>query len=108
MPGGAVRRLDDDLDAAVVGAPLGRLVVGDRAVRTDTDGGDPVGGDAASNQDLSLKRAESVRAHLVSQGIPAEKSKATGLGSDRPVADNNTAEGRANNRRVEIVVTPMK
>lgn len=65
-------------------------------------------GNAAKNEELSLRRAESVRQHLISQGIPAEKTKAVGLGSSRPVADNDTAEGRANNRRVEIVVTPEK
>jgi outer membrane protein OmpA-like peptidoglycan-associated protein len=63
-------------------------------------------GNAAANEELSFKRADSVRTHLVSQGIPAEKIRATGLGSGRPVADNNSTEGRANNRRVEIVVEP--
>lgn len=65
-------------------------------------------GKASDNDTLSLKRAEAVRTHLVSQGIPAEKIRATGLGSSRPVADNATAEGRANNRRVELIVEPLK
>jgi outer membrane protein OmpA-like peptidoglycan-associated protein len=65
-------------------------------------------GKASDNDTLSLKRAESVRTHLVSQGIPSDKIRATGLGSSRSVADNGTAEGRANNRRVEIVVEPLK
>lgn len=65
-------------------------------------------GNATANEELSFKRADSVRTHLVSQGIPPEKIRATGLGSSRPVADNATAEGRANNRRVEIVVEPEK
>jgi outer membrane protein OmpA-like peptidoglycan-associated protein len=65
-------------------------------------------GRASDNDTLSLKRAESVRTHLVSQGIPSDKIRATGLGSSRSVADNGTAEGRANNRRVEIVVEPLK
>lgn len=63
-------------------------------------------GNAAKNEELSFKRAESVRTYLISQGIPPEKIRATGLGSNRPVADNSTPEGRANNRRVEIVVEP--
>lgn len=63
-------------------------------------------GNAAKNEELSLRRAESVRQQLISQGIPADKVRASGLGSSRPVTDNSTAEGRANNRRVEIVVTP--
>ncbi len=60
------------------------------------------------NMDLSLRRAESVRAYLVSRGTPPEVIKAVGIGPERPVADNKTAEGRANNRRVEIVVSPAE
>ncbi|HVY28622.1 MAG TPA: OmpA family protein [Polyangiaceae bacterium] len=65
-------------------------------------------GKAADNETLSLKRAESVRTYLVSRGIPSDKITASGLGSSRPVADNGTPDGRANNRRVEIVVQPLK
>lgn len=63
-------------------------------------------GSAADNQKLSLQRAESVRTHLASQGMDASKIEARGLGPDRPVATNDTAEGRAMNRRVELVVDP--
>ena len=65
-------------------------------------------GKASDNDTLSLKRAESVRTYLVSRGIPSDKIRAAGLGSSRPVADNATADGRANNRRVELVVEPLK
>jgi outer membrane protein OmpA-like peptidoglycan-associated protein len=65
-------------------------------------------GKASDNDTLSLKRAESVRTHLVSRGIPSDKIRATGLGSSRSIADNGTPDGRANNRRVEIVVEPLK
>ncbi len=61
-------------------------------------------GSASSNQDLSQRRAESVRAYLVSRGIAADRITAQGFGPTRSIADNNSAEGRANNRRVEIVV----
>lgn len=64
-------------------------------------------GKASDNDTLSLKRAESVRTYLVSRGIPSDKVTASGLGSSRPVADNNTADGRANNRRVELIVQPL-
>ena len=64
-------------------------------------------GSATKNNELSQARAESVRQQLASNGIPSDKIRAQGLGSSRPVADNNTAEGRANNRRVEIVVEPL-
>src|SRR6188768_302012 len=65
-------------------------------------------GNAADNERLSLKRAQSVRDHLVSRGLPSDKVTAEGLGASKPVADNGTADGRADNRRVEIVVTPDK
>jgi outer membrane protein OmpA-like peptidoglycan-associated protein len=58
------------------------------------------------NIDLSLRRADAVRQYLVSRGLPGEIVKAQGLGPDRPVASNSTPDGRANNRRVEIIVSP--
>jgi len=58
------------------------------------------------NMGLSLRRAEAVRSYLISRGVPSDKISAVGLGPDRPIADNRSAEGRANNRRVELVVTP--
>jgi len=64
---------------------------------------DSVGSDAA-NQKLSKDRAEAVRAYLVSKGVPSEKITSVGKGEASPVASNDTPEGRANNRRVEIVV----
>ncbi len=63
-------------------------------------------GSSRRNQELSLSRANSVRSHLVSQGVNTGLISAVGLGEDRPVANNRTAEGRANNRRVEIIVQP--
>jgi outer membrane protein OmpA-like peptidoglycan-associated protein len=63
-------------------------------------------GSAAKNDELSQRRADAVRSYLVSRGIPSDKIEARGIGSSRPIATNSTAEGRANNRRVELVVTP--
>lgn len=63
-------------------------------------------GSAANNQKLSLQRAESVRTHLASQGMDAKKIEARGLGPDRPLSTNDTVEGRAMNRRVELIVEP--
>jgi outer membrane protein OmpA-like peptidoglycan-associated protein len=57
------------------------------------------------NQRLSERRAESVRSFLVQEGIMAEDITATGFGESRPVATNATAEGRQQNRRVELVVS---
>ncbi len=64
---------------------------------------DSVGSDAY-NQKLSVKRAESVKAYLVSKGIEANRIYTEGKGEKQPTADNKTAEGRAKNRRVEIEV----
>jgi outer membrane protein OmpA-like peptidoglycan-associated protein len=61
-------------------------------------------GSPASNVDLSRRRAEAVRRYLVSRGCPTDHVLARGMGADRPVADNASGEGRANNRRVEIVI----
>lgn len=61
-------------------------------------------GSASYNQQLSQRRAEAVRSYIVSRGYPADLIVAQGIGEDRPIASNANAEGRANNRRVEIVV----
>ncbi len=49
---------------------------------------------------------DAVRSHLVSRGVETDKITAVGIGETRPVAQNTTPEGRANNRRVEIIVEP--
>ena len=64
---------------------------------------DSVGSDVY-NQKLSVKRAESVKAYLVSKGIEKNRIYTEGKGEKQPVADNKTKEGRAKNRRVEIEV----
>jgi outer membrane protein OmpA-like peptidoglycan-associated protein len=61
-------------------------------------------GNDASNQRLSQDRADSVRAYLVQQGVPHDRITSVGQGETTPIAPNETAEGRANSRRVEIVV----
>jgi outer membrane protein OmpA-like peptidoglycan-associated protein len=63
-------------------------------------------GNASFNQDLSQHRAEAVRTYLVSHGIAEDRITAQGFGPGNPVADNASPEGRANNRRVEIIVQP--
>jgi len=60
-------------------------------------------GNAASNKTLSVERAKSVIAAIVEQGISAERLSPSGYGQDKPIGDNNTEEGRAKNRRVELV-----
>ena len=60
-------------------------------------------GSEAYNQKLSERRAKAVRDYLVSQGIDASRITTRGFGKSKPVASNDTAEGRAENRRVEII-----
>jgi outer membrane protein OmpA-like peptidoglycan-associated protein len=91
---GAQARLDDVAGALMAAKERSVLVEGHTDSRGSQDG----------NLALSQRRAESVRSYLVSRGYPAEKIEARGIGQERPVAENRTAEGRANNRRVEIVV----
>jgi outer membrane protein OmpA-like peptidoglycan-associated protein len=60
------------------------------------------------NMDLSQKRAQSVRDYLVTKGIPQDLITAQGKGPADPISDNGSVEGRASNRRVELVVSPKK
>jgi outer membrane protein OmpA-like peptidoglycan-associated protein len=57
------------------------------------------------NQELSEQRAEGVRSYLTQEGVPESSTTATGFGKTRPIASNDTAEGRQQNRRVELVVS---
>ena len=63
---------------------------------------DSVNSDAYNNR-LSQRRAEAVRAYLIKKGVAAERLTAKGYGESKPVADNKTATGRAQNRRVELI-----
>lgn len=65
---------------------------------TDSQGSD------SHNLTLSQQRAESVRSFLISRGYDAGLIEAKGIGESRPIADNSSPEGRANNRRVEIII----
>lgn len=63
-------------------------------------------GSAEYNQGLSERRAGSVAAVLRNAGVPSHRINAIGRGLTQPVADNSTAQGRAQNRRVEIIIRP--
>jgi OOP family OmpA-OmpF porin len=59
-------------------------------------------GSVSYNLKLSERRANSVRDYLITQGVPADRLEAKGFGKSQPVASNDTPEGRAMNRRVEL------
>ena len=63
-------------------------------------------GEAAFNFDLSQRRAQAVSSVLISNGVAPARIRSIGRGEDQPVATNLTAEGRQQNRRVDIVITP--
>jgi OOP family OmpA-OmpF porin len=65
-------------------------------------------GDDAHNDKLSVERALAVKTWLVSQGVAAERLVAVGFGEKRPVADNSTEEGRAQNRRTEFHIAEIE
>jgi OOP family OmpA-OmpF porin len=85
----------DDLVTKVKGINLEVIIA---VGHTDSIGTD------AYNQKLSVRRAEAVKAYLVSKGIEKNRIYTEGKGEKQPVADNKTKEGRAKNRRVEIEV----
>lgn len=93
----AQSKLDQVAAALVEGESQGKILI---EGHTDSRGSDEL------NRDLSTRRAEAVRSYLASKGVAADRMQSQGVGPSRPVADNETAEGRANNRRVEIVVQP--
>jgi outer membrane protein OmpA-like peptidoglycan-associated protein len=82
--------------ALLQGEPVGNVTV---EGFTDNTGG------VAKNKQLSLARAHAVLLALVDRGVAPERLTAKGFGPERPLADNATPEGRATNRRVEVVVT---
>jgi outer membrane protein OmpA-like peptidoglycan-associated protein len=61
-------------------------------------------GSKSYNRGLSQRRADAVRDYLVQRDYPADHIQARGKGEGNPIADNASAEGRANNRRVEIII----
>lgn len=63
-------------------------------------------GDAAYNQDLSARRAQAVASVLIGAGVAPSRVRSIGRGEDAPIASNLNAAGRAQNRRVEITITP--
>ncbi|WP_045391546.1 OmpA family protein [Falsirhodobacter sp. alg1] len=65
-------------------------------------------GSASYNQSLSERRAGAVASTLISNGVPSNRVSSYGVGLSQPIASNDTAAGRAQNRRVDIVIRPIQ
>lgn len=90
-------------DAQPVIDEIAKLLASDPALSLSIEGHTDATGDAAHNRRLSTARARSVLGALVGQGVDPARLASSGHGPDRPVADNATEDGRAKNRRVELV-----
>ncbi|MBN8739978.1 MAG: hypothetical protein BGP24_23715 [Lysobacterales bacterium 69-70] len=90
-------------DAAPVLAEIVALLLADPALKLTVEGHTDAVGAHEYNRRLSAQRAEAVVKALVGKGVAAARLQSAGLGATRPLAGNDTAEGRARNRRVELV-----
>jgi outer membrane protein OmpA-like peptidoglycan-associated protein len=77
----------------------------DPTLKFEIDGHTDNSGDSAHNQTLSQERSDAVKAQLVAMGISADRLTTKGYGDTKPMASNDTPDGKANNRRVEFVRT---
>ena len=90
-------------DSETVLAEVAKMLQQNRDVKVSIEGHTDNVGSAAANQTLSEKRAQAVVAWLSSHGIEGSRLQAKGWGASKPVDDNATEDGRAKNRRVELV-----
>jgi outer membrane protein OmpA-like peptidoglycan-associated protein len=86
-------------------AKISGIVLAYPSLRLAVEGNTDSIGTEAFNQTLSEQRAEGVRSYLTQQGVPESSTTATGFGKSRPIASNDTPEGRQQNRRVELIVS---
>lgn len=90
-------------DGRATVAEIVTMLKGAPALKIAIEGHTDNVGQAAANKSLSEKRAQSVMAAIVAGGIDPKRLSAAGVGQERPIADNRSEEGRAKNRRVELV-----
>ena len=86
-------------------AKISGIVLAYPSLRLAVEGNTDSVGTEAFNQELSEQRADGVRNFLTQEGVPESSTTATGFGKTRPIASNDTSEGRQENRRVELVVS---
>jgi outer membrane protein OmpA-like peptidoglycan-associated protein len=92
-------------DAQLKLAKLSGIIQAHPGLNLGIEGHTDTTGSTDFNMTLSQQRADAVRQFLISQGLSADTITAKGMGQDNPVADNSTAAGRKQNRRVEIIVS---
>ena len=90
-------------ESSAVLAEIVALLKADESLKVSVDGHTDNVGNAKANLALSKKRAESVKKYLTGKGVAAARLKAEGYGDTKPVGSNSTDEGKALNRRVELV-----
>ena len=86
---------------------VARLKADNQPVFVEIQGHTDSTGSDTYNLDLSKRRADAVARYLISRGVSSARIQTQGMGEAYAVADNNTAEGRARNRRVEVKITPV-
>jgi OmpA-OmpF porin, OOP family len=90
-------------DSKPIVEEIATLLRTDAKLKLKVEGHTDNSGEAAHNRELSRQRAESVVRAVVGTGIDGARLQAAGMGADKPLADNATEEGRARNRRVELI-----
>jgi outer membrane protein OmpA-like peptidoglycan-associated protein len=80
-----------------------KVMQGNPDIKFEVDGHTDNSGNAPHNLQLSQQRADAVRTQLIAMGIDGSRLTTKGWGDTKPISDNNTLEGKANNRRVEFV-----
>jgi outer membrane protein OmpA-like peptidoglycan-associated protein len=101
----ATGRAEADASARESLARFSGIVASYPGLRFNVEGHTDNVGSVATNNELSLRRATTVRDYLVSQGVPASSIDIAGLGLSMPIGENSSVDGRARNRRVEIVIS---
>ena len=110
MPGNITFATDSAQIASSFYAPLNNLATSFRSYNQNSIevvGHTDSTGAHSYNMSLSQRRAQSVADYLLAQGVDATRLSTRGMGPDQPIASNDNAEGRAQNRRVEVTLRPL-
>jgi outer membrane protein OmpA-like peptidoglycan-associated protein len=111
LSGGVLFRFDDSKLLSSAEVKLDQVAAALLAVKARNiivEGHTDSKGSESYNQGLSQRRSDTVRDYLVQKGYPTERIQSHGKGMGNPIADNASSEGRANNRRVEIIIENMR